>query len=272
MSTIFLVNAYFILESLEDDKTTIAIGKTINSLIDKENTLFYYIKIRNKVEFISALHKIRNAENIYPLIHIAAHGDREGIQLLEGNISWVEFTEEVYQINLRAKNNVMIIMALCYGALVAKAFDKFKRAPFFSMLGPINKIKWNFLDECLFRLYKVFIPTNNLELALIDLKSFNSGEAPLLWFNSVGQYQKMVEQLKRKISKGQLRHDMIASYKRLIGKEADFKFKNYILDPQMQKKLVAEAIQIHKKHWFMIDLYPENEERFAKLSFEVSDL
>lgn len=269
--TTILINSYFILESLEDDRTTLAIGKVIDRLRDKDNTLFYYVKIKNKLELLNAIGKITNIENSYPLIHIAAHGnyDGSGIRLLEDEINWFELTKELSILNTRTKNNTILIMALCKGAKIITEFDKGSRAPYFLMLGPTYDINWNKLDRYLFEFYKKLIPTFDLSLALEEIRNINGGIPPFYYLNSVGEFQKFVQKIKEDIDKGKLRHYFLERYKEKEGIKASWELKAKIDDKEYQKILFSEALDIYKTHWFMIDLYPENKERFQNVSAKI---
>ena len=59
------------------------------------------------------------------------------------------------------------------------------------------------------------------------------------------------------------------SYKRQEGKKADWEFKDKVSDKEYQKDIISKALDIWKKHWFMIDLYPENEDRFKNANTEI---
>lgn len=265
------INGYFIFESLEDDRTTKAIGKVIDGLRDKESTQFFYVKIKNKQHLINEIRKIKDAENVWPLIHIAAHGNDEGtgIKLLEDEILWPELTKELSEMNTRAMNTTILLMALCKGARLVTEFNNAIRAPYFTMIGPKHEINWNKLDRCLFEFYKVLLRTYNLELALEETAKYNGGFIPFYYLNCVGAFQRLVSDFKKKIEGGQFKHELLDSYKRQEGKKADWDFKNKVGDKEFQKEIISQALDIWKKHWFMMDLYPENEERFKNANTEI---
>lgn len=265
------INGYFIFESLEDDKTTIAIGKVIEGLRDKELTQFFYVKVSNKEQLINGIRKIKNTENIFPLIHFATHGNTAGtgIRLLEDEILWPELTKELCELNTRAQNNTILIMALCKGAKIVTEFYKATRSPYFLMIGPANDINWNILDRCLFEFYKILIPSLNLELAMDEIPKFNGGFQPFYYLNSVGAFQKLVSDFKEKIDKGQFKHEFLGRYRETVGKKADWELKNKVDEKEYQKEIINQSLQVWKNHWFMIDLYPENEERFKNVSTKI---
>ncbi len=267
-----LLNAYFIFESLEDDKTTIKIGKLINEHVDGKSSFLYYNKIRNREYLISGLRKISDAENIYPLIHIAAHGkeDGTGVRLLEDTIEWDELTKEIYEINVRAKNNVILVMALCKGARIMGSFYKAQRAPFYTLMGPVDNINWNVLDDRLYKFYEILLKSKSLHDSLRELKEYHGGTLPFYYFNCVGGYQKIIQQTKQKLESGQSRHEMLESYKRQTGKKADYDVKSGFMYKEQQEPYLEQALKIHKDHWFMIDLYPENKMRFENLDTKLT--
>jgi hypothetical protein len=265
------INGYFIFESLEDDRTTIAIGKVIDGLRDKDLTQFYYVKIKNKEHLINGIRKIKDADNLFPLIHIAAHGNEDGtgIKLLEDEILWPEFTKELSEMNTRAKNTTILIMALCKGALIMTEFFNTIRSPYFLMIGPRHDINWNKLDRCLFEFYKILIPTYDLGKAFEEIPKYNGGFQPFDYLNSVGAYQKLVSKFKEKINEGQFKHELLNRYKEIEGKKADSEFKRKVEEIEYQKEIISKSLEIMKNHWFMIDLYPENAERFKNLDTKI---
>jgi hypothetical protein len=46
-------------------------------------------------------------------------------------------------------------------------------------------------------------------------------------------------------------------------------FKRKVEEKVSQKEIISKSLQIMKNHWFMIDLYPENEERFINIDTNV---
>jgi hypothetical protein len=271
LPTTTTINGYFIFESLEDDRTTIAIGKVIDGLRDKELTQFYYLKIKNKEQLIKGIRKIRNAENIFPLIHIAAHGNEDGtgIRLIEDEILWFELTKELSEMNTRARNTLILIMALCKGARIITEFYNVSRSPYYLMIGPSHNINWNKLDRCFFEFYKILIPSYDLKKAIEQLPKYNGGIQPFYYFNCVGAYQKLVSQFKEKINEGQFKHQLLKAYEEIKGEKANWNFKRKVEEKVSQKEIISKSLQIMKNHWFMIDLYPENEERFINIDTNV---
>jgi len=129
-------NAIIFIESLRpsEAQTTHGIFKNLVKPHCLKNKIgCQYHHVTNKTQFLSILKKIhKNEKRIFPIIHIACHGDQEGIKLLDSTVSWEECSTQIEKINKRSKNHLYLIMAMCYGAFSVSFNALSSRAPYYS--------------------------------------------------------------------------------------------------------------------------------------------
>ena len=69
------------------------------------------------------------------------------------------------------KNNLMLVLALCYGGYITKCFNPDKRAPFRYLLSSTNKVYDIELQNGFMQFYNTIFFSNQKELSLYELNS-----------------------------------------------------------------------------------------------------
>lgn len=131
-------------------ETDLATGKALY-----ENTLAYKLfevdglncelsQPKSVSSFIGVLENI-NAEaanGVFPIVHIEAHGSREGLRVGSGEfIKWDTIRKSLTDINVSCRNNLLVTMAACEGVYLFKIVKPVQRAPFWGLIGPKNTMK-----------------------------------------------------------------------------------------------------------------------------------
>jgi len=65
------------------------------------------------------------------------------------------------------------------------------------------------------------------------------------------------------IQNGEARHELIQNFRKTLGMEIPYEIKSQIQYPDQIEKLYEQLNKEYKIKFFMIDLFPENEERFS---------
>jgi len=90
-------------------------------------------------DFLRALREIREAsegELKGAALHFEIHGHAEGFQLANGSIvRWTDVEEEIREINIALRNNLLVTMAVCHGLWMMEIISGTNRSPFNSLVG-----------------------------------------------------------------------------------------------------------------------------------------
>ena len=156
------INACIFIESLEDDVSTKKIYCKADEICKKHNWLSKYHAITNSAELISIIEAIAFTGEIFPVIHLAAHGNEKEIILKEDKIAYEDLVNHLIKLNTITKNSLIMVMALCSGVFQAKAFENAPLPPFFAVYGPSKKINWDFLDNFLYDFYDNFLSSKSI--------------------------------------------------------------------------------------------------------------
>ena len=153
-----------ILQSLPDGE--ISTGRKLFEDLDTLNTVkdigleIKFYNICTSKEFIyvifSLIAEAKKSEMI-PILHIEAHGtpDRKGIVLASGEVvTWKELKDPLMQLNEATKNNLIVVLASCWGGYLMEILTPVHKAkaPCWGLIGPSDKIT----TECCLKTTKIF--------------------------------------------------------------------------------------------------------------------
>jgi hypothetical protein len=167
-------NKIYILESLNDDenKTGTKLTHDLKSRCLFEKLGIESRQIKNKSAYIDYLEDIKNDcerknNKIYPLLHLEIHGldDQSGLIIKPSQeiITWNEFTNYCRKINKACGNNLIIVMAVCYG-YHAISDIKIRQgvSPYYALIGPSNIIYNNNLNIKFLKFYEKLFTSNDV--------------------------------------------------------------------------------------------------------------
>lgn len=273
------VDAIFVIESLNSDD--IKSGKSLyNDIItyysDKYNgfdTDFYQAK--NKDQFISYMRRIVSRvknDNIHPIIHIECHGDenRKGLIINPSKelITWTELEEYFRPINIAMRNNLLITLGVCHGAQLQTIIDPYKPAPFFAMIAPKKLISADVTIKGYNNFYKSILLDPDIINAIREIKIFSE-------FGLYASEPIYLDFFEKNLLKGLEENQLVATCRENVllifscnGSNSFSEEKyNELFNHQYRfiKSELIEYIQKCRRVFFMLDKYPENNERFEKL-------
>lgn len=283
-----IVTCYFdelvIIESLSESDTNT--GKRLYddivpiNILMKDQIKISYKFAYSKEDLIDVLDDIHQKalNSIYPIIHLECHGDqeKEGIVLANGDhMSWDDLFEAFVPINIACNLNLIVVLAACNTFHMARTIMAYKRAPFWAMLSPTEEIYPDELEKAFFLHYKKLLE------ALRDNQKL-SGSLALDALNST-------EIKKGKISFVSAEEFFALAYINYFEKQSksrQLKLRARNICNELRKKgIVAPISKVKKtiknlgyyylekfhKIFFMIDLYPENHNRFISTLIDLSD-
>lgn len=232
-----------------------------------------YIHIKRKSELFSILQEICDIENeVFPIIHIACHGNEDGIKLIDDFVKFEEIRELVTKINIKSRNHLYLIMAMCHGSFAIKLYAKL-RAPFYCMFGPQRDISGSLLDQLLEHFYQNLMQTNDPITALQYTKSKNNDEPLPFQISTCMEMFELLNDITKELSQsGKGRHQLLNTFKEMHGKELPYELKSKLQYPEQIEKLYKKQIDDFKNKFFMIDLYPINKTRFENYNTWIHDV
>jgi hypothetical protein len=221
-----------------------------------------------KTDFISKLSVLMRDTKKYennPLIHIEAHGsnDTRGLILGSGEfISWDELKKPLTDLNIATKNNLFIVLSACFGAYLTTIILPTDRAPCFGLIGPTKALgAEHFLRFS--RFYQELLASGSGSEAVKQL-NLDAGEGGLNY--SLTDAEDFFAMTNEKYfgryctnSQYDKRASEIIEQLKAMGKSTPrigWIKKHY-------KKTEKDYFQKFKTRFFMIDLYPENANRFT---------
>ncbi len=212
-----------------------------------------YSKCASKQAVLSSIERATNrSENsrMIPVLHLEAHGDENGLGGPDDNggeesLMWQELTEPLQELNLVTRCNLIVVVASCVGYAGIKLFDKGPRAPAIALIGPDAPIISSRLLSATKEIYRRLMDDENPNIDEILISA--SREAGGVSFEpepfTVFAYETLAELLINLMRK-------------------DHKHK------QVKQNLIQEMWD----KMFMIDLYPENREKFGVNWAEIVDI
>lgn len=227
----------------------------------------------DKSQFQFLLEHIKDecgAGGVYPILHFEIHGsaNKDGLVLKSGELfSWEQLRESLIIINTLSKMNLFISLAVCHGAHLLKMYKCTDRAFCAGVLGSFEEIYVNDLQLRFNEFYKELFTTFDINRAYDALyDADNTGRDKYECISCiaifVNSYRRYVLNEINNNEELRKRSDDIAKqiYPDIhdIAQFDDFFIQyNAIIKDRMQSDY-----QKHMSNFFMLDLYPENKDKF----------
>lgn len=275
---------YFIVSDKEDRVAKGIFADIVRVRCEIKNISSEYIDINSKEDFKEMLLKIeRNArenEEI-PFLHFECHGSPDGIILKStGKINWGLFANLLTRINVACKNNLFVSMASCYGGylilpLIKKLTEGEKsRAPYFGYIGPTSEIKYGELEDGFSKFFDVLLDTLDMDKSIEMLNKFSNYKRVYSHNSCKGVFDLVIEyflsndlfkKFNSKLSFTAHIRDLAKQYFRETGRIPTHQDYNRLSSTVADKKFYLDYFNKMREDFFMIDLYPEIEDRFEKI-------
>lgn len=257
-------------------------GRDLHEWIHKRRPKWsHYSECLSKQEVLSSIDQatiVAQKNNMIPILHIEAHGDQDrlGCQNDQGQIellSWDELTEPLQELNLATHCNLVFVVAACIGFAGIQALVRGPRAPAIAIVGPDAEIEVGRLFEGTKEFYRRWMDKDPNLTDIVNSACRESGSVAFDWEPfAVLAYDALAEHLivsmredQQQMQKCRIRQLMLNNTN---GSVQEIENKLSLISPSFQKPLI-------QKMWdemFMIDLYPENEQRFGVNWSDVIDL
>ena len=201
-------------------------------------------------------------KNLWPLLHIEAHGDKDGLQLAKGDVvKWADLQPYFLALNKATRNHLLIMMAACKGFHGIKAMlDPADHAASLRLLGgPAEETPAGRLEDAMKGFYSSLLRTGNLDDAISTAqqseKTFRLYPAEAAFMKG---WSKALEQFPAGGKALQEKAEQIITMMRT----ADLPLPEH---PHAKTKQAIRQLdlnipfQAYRRKFFMLDLFPELE-------------
>lgn len=281
----FTSNKIFFIESLtgnhkqtSQDIYNFSVKNNVEDPLDGSE----YFEVNTKDDLLNKFNEINrqvNEEDVFPYIHFETHGskDKSGLELIEGEMKWEELTENLKKINISCKNNLFVSFGVCFGAYVLEYLllefynNSDCHVPVFGFIAPINEVPVEIIDRA-FRSYFIsLLLGKDIGYAIEEMNKAIDYSYKWEFSNCEEIYQKMAEDFVLKYIAKRRKH--IASnpnkYFNLLNDIYHFTYgKNIeiskLLSVINEKKFFIDYLRKKRDTFYMIDLFPENKDRFTR--------
>jgi hypothetical protein len=233
------------------------------------------------LEVLRGITAATDAGEPWPLIHIETHGERGNLEIGklprgyfgpdgsggEEHLSWTTLTPYFVQLNRATRCNLQLVSASCWGQAAVFAATETSRVPFVACIGFSTKVSESSVLDTTKEFYRRLFDGTTAEMsAAVDSAARELDEDEGLEWDSIPllTYEAIEQGMREKCSPDIIRERALDLAMRLVGPD------NY---PLISALPYSTAVaQLHQgqaeaasRVWnmrFMIDLFPENEERF----------
>lgn len=189
----FQFNHVYVVETLfEPDTRT---GKNLFQDVLKPSRYHHpwlsasYHPVANKKQLFALLADIKREAlggQVFPWLHIEGHGNTKGLEVGKGGertiVKWEDLGHEFRKINVATKNNLMLVVASCYGSEVYKGIRVADRAPFFGFIAPIKEVTEQEVEEGFNAFYTRILNSHEFDEAMLELRGARNGGKPRFTF------------------------------------------------------------------------------------------
>jgi len=266
-------NKILIIQSLSDSE--LHTGTKIKEDLETYNAAFPHglsidlIDVGSKNEFLAVLVDIEKHARMnafFPILHIDAHGttDHDGIIFSSGDFcGWSDVKPYFININIATKLNLLIVFSLCYGAHFSEHFVPPDRAPCWGLVGPTKAVKSDYLLNSFSVFYREIFETGDGNEAVHQLNKYVSVNDIDYYFTTAASFFKNVymSYIQQRCTKEA--YDKRARKLRKRLKESNVQKLPSIGNLRRQfTSSQKDYFERYREKFFMIDLFPENAERF----------
>lgn len=264
----FHFNKIYVIESLNENKT----GQELYDSLIQRMAFKYkelhtqFCEIESSEQWDTLMDNILDecGNDIIPLLHLEIHGSQSGVVLKNGDlISVLHLGEQFRKINIACGCNLFVTLGVCKGLNILLNMSMDKPMPFIGAIGSFCNILEDDLRIRYFDFYETLFETFDIAKSFIALSKANPDcpstyqyiPADELFYKNYSIYLKekcSIDALKKRADECM---PIICS-----SRQQKRRFKcDFIKTERMNR---AKYFKEHTTSFFMIDIFPENFERF----------
>ncbi|MDY4284363.1 hypothetical protein [Xanthomonas sp. LF06-19] len=214
------------------------------------------------LDLLARLAQQASRDPYVPLLHIECHGREEGLEFADGSrLTWDDMKPAFVALNVASRLNLITVVAACHGGAIASFVRAEHRAPFWAFLAPKRQISAGDLETALSAFYQTLMMTRSSERAMGALRATHAGNE--FW-------QLSAQTIYRLIVEGYVERYLTdeavarrAERLRSCAAEHGAVWSQEQIEAMIRDPGIFERF---RREFFMIDLYPEHEERFPSVA------
>ena len=132
---------------------------------------FQHAPVSSRSSLIALLDELAlhaNEDNMKPLVHFDAHGNKDGGLFVSGEedfIGWGDLAEKLRIINIHTKNNLAVVGATCYGLHAIRPINLSTATPFYLLLSPEEEVTVGYLEDNIPGFYRSLFELGSIDCA-----------------------------------------------------------------------------------------------------------
>ncbi|MDF1676678.1 MAG: hypothetical protein P1U44_13265 [Vicingaceae bacterium] len=270
-------NKIYVIESLPDNETKT--GTDLHNdiirrrLWSHKNISSELNIINSKLEFLNLFETVKTEikENkIIPYFHFEIHGNKNGFFLKSNEqVNWIELHHRLMELNMLVKNNTWLSLATCFGAYIYSIVKPTDRSPFYGYIGPWEEIDIRDIPMSYERFFETLLENFDIKEAVKALNLSNPHK-PIDYkiYDSNSVFQRVFDKYETDFYKEPRfseRLEQIANDGINDPRNEGLNLTREFFIDNAKGILLNEKEDIRNRYFekfHMIDLYPENRERF----------
>jgi hypothetical protein len=249
------------------DLYNFAYGRGLNIELFDANTK------REFIDIIASLTQKALNEASFPLLHIEAHGssDQQGI-ILKSNefISWTDIKPHLINLNAATRLNLLVVFSLCHGAHFTSHLTPSDRAPCWGLVGPTKALKGSQLLGSFSAFYKEVFASGSGAAAVEKLnESSPKGDIDYHFTTATTFFINVYRNYLKDHCTERAYGDRAHAIRKKLKKSNLAKVPSIGELRRKLKSTQKDFFEKYKVKYFMIDLFPENENRFKVIYQDV---
>ncbi len=228
----------------------------------------------NRTSFFKALEDFKQKLAVLttgyrPILHVESHGHEEGAGLLLGSgefVRWDELRPYLREANTRTRFNFLVVMAACNGFSIVHSVPAHEGAPFWGAVGPNKSVYDVDMSESFAAFYSALLSTYNGTIAFQALNEasiatggdykFVDAESAYCYVFHTYVREATTEDVELRVE------GILAEWLQSHSASAEF-----IERMRAQLRAAVNDHAVHfgrlRREFLMLDLFPENEQRFT---------
>lgn len=232
-----------------------------------------YARVETKNDFLGCINQIINFvehNQVFPLIHLEAHGSEDGIQMAGGSqMSWVQIIDALIPLNIAMELNLLLVLATCHGGTFIRAISITDRAPVWGLIGPTQELSAGQIETDFGVFYRTFFETLSPTKALDALNQADSNNiyyrnTAEVFFNQVWKGYKNNHCTDEKLRERARKMYKKAKKEKIHSLQSVGHFKRQL------KSQERGLFSRFRDTFFMCDLFPSHRDRF-EITYEKSE-
>lgn len=245
-------------------------------LASKPRVEVSFNRVHTRDEFIAYLRTVEQAfraTKALPLLHIEAHGFRDGICSRTGDeVLWPELMQELVPLNCVTQLRLVLVLAACEGFWGVQMLQPVDRAAFFALLGPNQEISAAELLKGCLAFYRGVFQDGNGNVAFKAMNDAINPASPTFGIVNAQILFKIV--YRRFLKELCSEQELSRRAERLVAKTTE-RFKSehgvgmWAHEVAQVRTFVGQHLKAHdeyfeafRRKFFFIDFFPENDRRF----------